>query len=1185
MEAIIARTTNEFGGGEIVPAIEAITGIQAPVMADFVAVPFGTVNHEHGERRQIQNLRNNLKSSSGIERIPFNGIDELDTEQGPNGETVHALNTGDSRIRFVGSGWNIFSSGTIGTVLRTLTNNDYVEITFFGTALNLLIFLDNTTTYDWRATVDGGTEGGSLRPTNPSDVLKGNRKTNVILPITSGLDAGVHTVRIRNFNNGAGTDGFTLYGCEIINENAAIQQQPGADFDGRVEALSGTTFPIEPDDSTVPSVNGRNLDGDAATYGTHADGARVLNYLTSGGQYKQSFNLADEAPVVQVAGEQEYIIEIQNGGSSSVTLPTSVTNFILNAYGAGGGGGGSTTFKEIISPPFVRIAFGGGGGGGGGQAQATFVRDTSTQAETIALSVPGTASGGAGGIFVAGVGGSNGGNTTVTVGGTQIAFGGGAAGGFGGTTTSGGGGGNAGGFSTATFTGWNISSAGGNTGANGSAGSGESKNSNSSGISDANGPGGSGGSVGGVGNSPLISPEGNGGGGGSPQVNGSNGNTPGGGAGGGGSQSNSSGGAAANGGIGEAGRVYLVVTGAAGLTNTSFGVTTGEFTAGSLSGAALGATTAIFGNATFDANRLNQQVIRRINFREFGANSQWAILSGTSPTTLNAFTLNDGTTTLSGNCQQTTQDGLDILSFANNANFVTLTFVGTGLDIFRSDSANGGDDNYAVLVDGLSIGRLNAVTVGSTTTHPGSRIPRITPIVSGLAYGTHTVQFDRVAASTYDLNIADFIIYGPKKPEIPTLDVGSLELSDYNIMADYDRLSANRAGGVSKGVVTKSPGREFIYIPHDTVIANRWGYADDTSLPFGARAAITNATAVARYTFYGTGIEFLASSDATGLPTKGIGLILPGSSTEVRLDRTNFSITYQKIIDITAVTSTSITVSFGTNSTADVNAFIATDVITFDDASASTATVSSVNTSTGVITIDALPSGITATNNVVQIAQQGSSSTPVTVGQVEGSYFGRTTNSSFSVANGANPRIQVSGLPLGVTTARLFNTGNEVLRILGANIITPIHINDDNLKVGSEGLNNLTIDPVVEEDEAVVQANLGEAKAWVHYDGANGTILSSYNIAAVLHVGSPGGGTTTWAPFIYFDKPFKDRDYVAIATPSLRGGGGGGDSVITFGATSQANFATFSVVARLFSASTSVSGGIVVAFYGELIDE
>ena len=109
-------------------------------MEDFVAVPFGTVNHEHGERRQIQNLTNNLKGSSGIERISFNGIDELDTEQGPNGETVHALNTGDSRIRFVGSGWTFRLTtaeglDTEGFFVRDLILNDYVEVTFYGTRL------------------------------------------------------------------------------------------------------------------------------------------------------------------------------------------------------------------------------------------------------------------------------------------------------------------------------------------------------------------------------------------------------------------------------------------------------------------------------------------------------------------------------------------------------------------------------------------------------------------------------------------------------------------------------------------------------------------------------------------------------------------------------------------------------------------------------------------------------------------------------------------------------------------------------------------------------------------------------------------------------------------------------------------------------------------------------------------
>ena len=1132
----MARTTNEFGGGEIVPAIEAITGIQAPVMADFVnagsttsgtptlsaadIVALGTitVRNEHGEARSIQNPKNNLKSNSGIERIPFNGIDELDTEYGSDlattpsfNKAVHALSTGDSRIRFVGSGWEIATSGTIGTVIRTLTNNDYVEITFFGTALNILAFIDNTNVgYDWRATVDGGTEGGSLRPTNPSDVLKGNIKTNVILPVTSGLATGVHTVRIRNFNNGAGTDGFTLFGCEIINENAAITQQPGADFDGRVKLLDGTDLPIIP----------TGFSGET--------GARVLNYLTSGGQLKQIFTEANEE-LNTLAGASQYSVQWDNA-SGTITVPTSATRIKIITLGPGANGSGSV------------------GGGGGGWGEVEYTRDsgnTSTLALTTIASSPGTKS-------------------SLSFSSTEISAGQSASGSSGGS----------GDVSSGAITGWSVDSPTIFT------------ESGVGGIAGQLGGGGAGGAIGGgisgagftyVGRFPLdptpfappggtsqLLPEGAGGGGTS---NGEThfGQVPGG---GGAGQSNQSPG------NGAPGRVYVLFGADAGLTITQTGGTTTETT-----GRDVGGPDEIFGTT----NHANQEIIRRINFREFGANNAFATLPSTSGgATEAAFTLDDGTTTLTGVgvyvIPGTNSPGNYVsigAIIAANQRSLTFTFVGTGLDVLWKKSG-ALINNFSVFVDGFDIG-----TISQTASFEG-----IFPICSGLAYGTHTVKFINDGNNENDAGITDFILYGPKKPEIPTLDAGSLELSDYNIMADYDRLSVSRSGGVSKGVLGKSPGREFLYIPHDTVIANRWGYANDATLPFGARAAITNATAVARYTFYGTGIEFFASSDATGLPTKGIGLILPGSSTEVRLDRTNFSITYQKIIDITAVTSTSITVSFGTNSTADVNAFIATDVITFDDASASTATVSSVNTSTGVITIDALPSGITATNNVVQIAQQGSSSTPVTVGQVEGSYFGRTTNSSFSVANGANPRIQVSGLPLGVTTARLFNTGNEVLRILGANIITPIHFQNDNLQVGSEGLNNLTIDPVVEEDEQQVLANLGEAKAWLSYNttnlgtgnaGPNSTVLSSYNIAAVIQ---PSLSTSQIQ--VYFDKPFKDNTYVVSGVAEHTNGSAGTFVVDRRTAATDVIAKTGGSVQLVASINNAVFDAV---FHGELIDE
>ena len=405
---------------------------------------------------------------------------------------------------------------------------------------------------------------------------------------------------------------------KIINENAAITQQPGADFDGRVELLGATTFPIKPDNTTVSSLNSRSGASEAFTGTT---GARVLNYLTSGGQLKQSFDIADEAPVVQVAGEQEYTIILNSGGSTSVTIPTSVTSFVANTFGAGGGGGGSLRSNPDFGFGPVNAVEPGGGGGGGAKATATYSRDDgNTAAVSLAVVV---GSGGGGGT------GGNGGNgvaSTVTVGGTDILTGnGGTAGTLVFFATGTGGSGPGGTVTTnADITNWTRSTdinTAGTAGDNATATAGNSIQIN----------GGAGGAVGGFGNTPLVSPEGQGGA--ITTNDGNPGNVPGGGGAGAGNNTAQPNGQARTGGAGAAGRIYFTITAASGLSETDFGVTTGEFTAGASTGAVLGASTAIFGNAAFDTNRLNQEVIRRINFREFGANSAFA--TGTSQ----AFTL------------------------------------------------------------------------------------------------------------------------------------------------------------------------------------------------------------------------------------------------------------------------------------------------------------------------------------------------------------------------------------------------------------------------------------------------------------------------------------------------------------------------------------------------------------------
>ena len=927
----MARTSNEFGGGEIVPAIEAITGIQAPVMADFEAVPFGTVNHEHGERRQIQNLRNNLKSSSGIERIPFNGIDELDTEQGPNGEAVHALNTGDSRIRFVGAGWRVITDSSEGTRVRTDFAADYIEITFFGTGLNILT-LANSGARTIIPVVDGVT-GSDIYPGTFSDALEPanrNVKINQVLPVRSGLSAGIHTIRLSQTNATSATP-FNLYGVEIINENAAISQQPGADFDGRVEALSGTSFPIKPTNTTISAVNSRSGASEAFTGTT---GARVLNYITSGGQFKQSFDVADEAPVVTMAGEQSYTIVINPGGSSTVTLPASTSSFQPILFGTGGTGGNTPATFFLLAT----------GGGGGGNSLATFTRDSGNTAALTISTVFGTSD-----------------LTSVSANSTIFMT---ANDGTDGAESPGGPGtGGTGNATVANITSWTRSATGTNTGQNGFAipGSGGS------------GPGGN---VGGFGNTPLTGNEGAGGAGEFTQGTHNPGIAPGGGGSG-------AAGFSTAGGPGGAGRVYFEITAAAGLTFNDFGVVTGEFTAGAITGAAVGSTTAIFGNAAFDTNRLNQEVIRRINFREFGANSEFATLGDTGAN--KAFTLDDGTTTLVAGSivHEATFNTIDYMSIGadtgnQSANNFTLTFVGTGLDVFYLVGGNNATrSDVRVFVDGFSIGDFDG----------GDNFTGIIPICSGLAYGTHTVRFQALTSSENDQGVSDFIIYGPKKPEISTLDAGSLELSDYNIMADHVDTPNSGITNLGKGLLRKIVTRE-------TLLAGTWSLDLASSVSVGG-VLVSSAVAGSdlSYTFYGTGLEFRFQGDS-------------GESLSFYIDETDNN---------------------------NPRPLALTDFVLSGSGSPTLGTVGSVTT--GEITF-----GANTNNNVAYI---------------------------------------IDGLPLGVHTFRCrLNTSSGNFFAKSLDIITPIHINEDNLKVGSEGLNNLTIDPVVEEDEQVA-LNLGEAKAWI----------------------------------------------------------------------------------------------------------
>lgn len=171
-------------------------------------------------------VSNSLKPIMGNERIRVNSLRLVSDEFGPNGEPVYTSDKEDSRIRFVGSSWNtIFSTNGTSAVQEDV--DDYIEVTFYGTGLNMLTLVDSGAR-DFRVSVDGGAEGSNIYSVSSNVLNSRNYNHNQILPIVSGLSLGFHTVKIRN--NSAFTYSIWCYGFEILNENSQIVVPEGTCF-------------------------------------------------------------------------------------------------------------------------------------------------------------------------------------------------------------------------------------------------------------------------------------------------------------------------------------------------------------------------------------------------------------------------------------------------------------------------------------------------------------------------------------------------------------------------------------------------------------------------------------------------------------------------------------------------------------------------------------------------------------------------------------------------------------------------------------------------------------------------------------------------------------------------------------------------------------------------------------------
>ena len=232
-------------------------------------------------RASITDISQNLKASLGIDRIPIQQIYLLQSEFGPNGEPVSAVVNDDrGLIRLVGQWSTVTLANNNGLAVGTAGNiTDYLEVTFYGTGLNILA--NDRTAQAFVASVDGAAEGANFMP-SPLNVLSARGYAcNQPINVVAGLTLGIHTVKIRN--NNASVSGY-VYGVEVLNESAGIV------------ANSGSAYVNGRRNYTASQVIGSYNSGFTNVYGTaNARGGHVLVYQDVDGVVKRDIQYVNAA--------------------------------------------------------------------------------------------------------------------------------------------------------------------------------------------------------------------------------------------------------------------------------------------------------------------------------------------------------------------------------------------------------------------------------------------------------------------------------------------------------------------------------------------------------------------------------------------------------------------------------------------------------------------------------------------------------------------------------------------------------------------------------------------------------------------------------------------------------------------------------------------------------------------------
>jgi hypothetical protein len=226
--------------------------------------PTGTFYSTVIGRAAIPDITNDFRASLGIERIQTQQSQLIQNEQGPNGESIFGVVNDDrGLIRFVGT-WSSYAQ-THGPLITTGVTGDYIEITFYGTGLNALLWNDGASR-NFPVTLDGSAYSSPI-VTGSTVLFARNYPPNVIWNLVSGQTLGLHTVKITN-----NASVMAVYGFEILNSNASglININPGTAYSKGTKYIN----------SAVDSI-AYNKDQAGTTVVTGAKGGRIVRAITA----------------------------------------------------------------------------------------------------------------------------------------------------------------------------------------------------------------------------------------------------------------------------------------------------------------------------------------------------------------------------------------------------------------------------------------------------------------------------------------------------------------------------------------------------------------------------------------------------------------------------------------------------------------------------------------------------------------------------------------------------------------------------------------------------------------------------------------------------------------------------------------------------------------------------------------